>query len=105
MGGLSGRIYLFSATCQVAFTMFPEIFPFGDLLVAPSRSIVAHISQAPQEIQWVLKLTDIIQALENFQDFEPAVRTAVIALRASELGVCQMHFYAITLHADLRGAQ
>lgn len=85
--------------------MFPEIFPFGDLLVAPSHPSIAHINLAPQEIQWVSGLTDIVQALENFQDFEPEVRVAAIALYASELGICQMHFYAIALHTGLGGVQ
>ena len=48
-------------------------------------------------------LSDIIQALENFQDFEPSIRTAAIALHASELSVCQLHFYVIALHAGLGG--
>lgn len=51
------------------------------------------------------ELIYIIQALENFQDFEPEVRAAAIALRASELGVCQMHFYAIAFHAGLGGVR
>lgn len=85
--------------------MFPEIFPFGDLLVAPSRPILANISQAPQGYRELPGFSDIIQALEVFQGFEPATRTAAIALYASELGVCQMHFYAIALHAGLGGAR
>lgn len=81
--------------------MFPENSAFGDLLIAPSHPSVAQINLAPQEIQWFSGLSDIIQALENFQDFEPAARTAAIALQASELGISQMHFYAIALHAGL----
>lgn len=48
-------------------------------------------------------LTSILEALETFQDFEPDVRAAVIALRAKELGVSRLHFYAIALYAGLGG--
>ena len=46
-------------------------------------------------------LTSIVEALEHFQNFEPPVRAVAIALYASELGVAQMHFYAIALHTGL----
>lgn len=122
MGGLSDRIYFFSATCQVAFTMISKISSFGDLSeVALFAHIVSSNPDATQEVRrmpayspaptqgyrGLPKLSDIIEALENFQDFEPAVRTTAIALYASELGVCQMHFYMIaaTLTAGLGGAR
>lgn len=85
--------------------MKAKICNFSEADLASSRPIVVQIGQAPQEIQWVSKLTDIIQALENFQDFEPAVRATAIALYASELGVSQLHFYAIALHTGLGGVQ
>lgn len=65
--------------------MKEKIYTSGELELALSRPIMTHVGLLPQE----------------FQDFEPAVRATVIALRVSELGVSQLHFYAITLLAGL----
>jgi hypothetical protein len=43
--------------------------------------------------------------LENFEDSDLNIRAAAIALRATELGINQMHFYAIAFHAGLGVAQ
>ena len=51
------------------------------------------------------ELSDIVQSLESFQHFETAIRATAIALRASELGVSQIHFYAIALHAGSGGVR
>lgn len=48
-------------------------------------------------------LTSIIEALEIVQYFEPTVRAAAISLHARELGISQLHFYAIALYAGLGG--
>lgn len=48
-------------------------------------------------------LTQIIEALEAFQEFEPDTKAAAIALYASELDVATLHFYAIALYAGLGG--
>ena len=58
-------------------------------------------TETEQELQEFSALTNVIEALEAFQDFDNVVKTAAIALRASELGVAQLHFYAIALHAGL----
>jgi HKD family nuclease len=50
-------------------------------------------------------ITTIIEALENFEDSDLNIRAAAIALRATELGINQMHFYAIAFHAGLGVAQ
>lgn len=50
-------------------------------------------------------LTSVIEALESFKDFDPNIRAAAIALRAKELGINSLHFYAIALHAGLEVAQ
>jgi hypothetical protein len=59
-------------------------------------------------------LTSIVQTLEKFQDFEPEVRAAVIALYASKLAAeygwrqetAEVHLYALTaLLCELGGAQ
>lgn len=69
---------------------------FGEAELANHPSIVAQT--APCSC-----LTSIIEALEAFQEFEPEVRAAAIALRAKELSISQMHFYAIALYAGLGG--
>lgn len=48
--------------------------------------------------------TFIVEALESFQSFDPASRRFAISLYAAELGINQLHFYAIALHAGLEGA-
>ncbi len=71
-------------------------FKTDDLIVAATRKP----AQSPKS-RSLPDLTDIIQALEDFQYFEPATRAAAIALYASELGIAQLHFYAIALHSGL----
>lgn len=83
--------------------MISKISSFGDPLVAPSRFIFTQLPYPAQGYREFPDLSDIIQTLENFRDFEPAVRATAIALRASELGISQMHFYVIALHAGLGG--
>lgn len=68
------------------------------LIVAATR----RPAQSPKS-RSLPDLTDIIQALEDFQYFEPATKAAAIALYASELGIGQLHFYMISLHAGLGG--
>lgn len=51
----------------------------------------------------ILDLTDLIVALESFQNFAPALRRFAIALYATELGISEIHFYTIAAHADLVG--
>ncbi|AFY86588.1 hypothetical protein [Chroococcidiopsis thermalis] len=48
-------------------------------------------------------LTSIIEALEYFQDFESQVRATAIALYAAELGISNLHLYAISHYAGLLG--
>ncbi len=67
-----------------------------DLIISPS-------AETEQELQKLSALTNVIEALEAFQDFDNVVKTAAIALRASEMGLTQLHFYAIALHAGLEG--
>ena len=45
----------------------------------------------------------IIEALERYQIFDPVTRTFAIKLHASELGINQLHFYAIAFQAGLVG--
>lgn len=50
-------------------------------------------------------LTTLVDILEDFWQFDPAVRERAIALHAKELGINKLHFYAIALHAGLEGVQ
>jgi hypothetical protein len=63
-------------------------------------SKVCKVSFVQQAVQ-TPNLTILIEALENFQQFEPTVKARAIALYASELGIPQLHLYAITLQAGL----
>lgn len=83
--------------------MISNIQNSSEPLVASSFFIFAQAPIPTQGYRALPDLTDIIEALENFQDFEPAARATALTLHASELGISQMHFYALTLHADLRG--
>lgn len=85
--------------------MISNIQNSGEPLVAPSPFIFAQLPYPAQGYRELPGLSDIIQALENFQDFETAVKSSEIALHALELGVCQLHFYAMALHAGLGGAR
>lgn len=84
--------------------MIPNKSFFGDPSVASHLAIFAQRVWSAQEVQRFSVLTDIIESLENFQNFEPGTRAAVIALSASNLGISQMHFYVIEFHAGLGGA-
>lgn len=50
-------------------------------------------------------LTSVTDALKNFRDYKPHIRAAAIALHAQELGICELHFYAIAHLAGLEVAQ
>ena len=50
-------------------------------------------------------LTSVIEALKSFQDFDPNIRAAAIALHAQELGIGELHFYVIAHLAGLEVAQ
>ena len=41
-------------------------------------------------------LTEVIEALETFNNFESTIRKSAIALYASELGINKLHFYMIS---------
>lgn len=77
---------------------------------ATSSFIVTSKSHSQQEFRVTensanaSSLTNIIEVLEFFEDFDPIVRAAAISLRASELKINPSHFYAIALHAGLGGA-
>ncbi len=71
----------------------------GTFCHSVKSSAVGLLNSTPDQ-QLIPSLTDIIDALQAFQ---PSVRAAAIALYASEIGISQMHFYAIALHANLGG--
>ncbi|PSB27930.1 hypothetical protein [Chlorogloea sp. CCALA 695] len=48
-------------------------------------------------------LTSVIEALRSFQNFNPNIRAAAIALHAQELGINSLHYYAIAHLAGLGG--
>lgn len=48
-------------------------------------------------------LTSVIEALRSFQDYKPNIRAAAITLHAQELGIGELHFYAIAHLAGLGG--
>lgn len=92
--------------------MEKNICGFGEAQFALTQPIFAQTHRTTQEIQVFLGsdaiapcccLTSIIEALEAFQEFEPEVRAAAITLRALELGISQLHFYAIAFYAGLGG--
>lgn len=49
-------------------------------------------------------LTEVCIAVERFWAFEPATRQKAVACSATELGVGQIHFYAIAHLLGLGGA-
>lgn len=59
----------------------------------------------PTSITEIYCLNSVIESLRSIQDFEPSVRKLAIALHAQALGICELHFYAITHLADLEVAQ
>ena len=92
--------------------MKKNVCGFGEAQLALTQPIFAQTDRTTQQIQEFSGsdaiapcscLTSIVEALEAFQEFEPEVRAAAIALRAKELGISQMHFYAIALYAGLGG--
>ena len=75
----------------------------SELIVSRLNEIQPVSTEFPENMAIAPCLTLIIEALEAFQDFSPTIRTAAIALCASELNISQLHFYAIALYADLGG--
>lgn len=92
-------IQKFSNTANSNDAAHSSIIPRQDEIEQESRDFPKTAATAPC-------LTDILLALEVFQDFESPVREAAIAFCASEMGISQMHFYVLSFYAaGLGGVQ
>jgi hypothetical protein len=57
----------------------------------------------PTSITEIYCLNSVIEELRSIQDFEPSVRKLAITLHAKDLGICELHLYAIAHLAGLGG--
>ena len=97
--------------CQPPSLMFSNFNDSGDPLITSHRFIFSQLGQSAQHTQELPSLTEVVHALEKFQNFDPEIKAAGTALFASQLATqhgwsqetAELKLFWVSLRAGLGG--